>query len=282
MVNVLLAPRISVLAAVLLTSTAAGAEDARCSALFEQASSELAAEQYAKMLRTADDRMRLCPDAESAFLLGLAQANMVDSLTVADPAEREQMRLSALRHLRIAAAGGNLKSIWEFTVHDWIVHLQSLGPSAAMAIAPDEIEQDAAAAAEDLSDPSYVPAAPPPQAQPVFPWGPVVTGTLGVAALTTGIVLGIDAADSREEARAAANRLRLAADDLEPRELESAVRRTHALNDDANSKATWSTVFLVSGAVATVGAVVWYLALPPKGKWRWAALPTGIQATARF
>lgn len=275
---------IGFVACLLLAAGAARAQDSRCTALFEQASSELAAEQYARMLRTADDRMHLCPDPESAFLLGLAQANMVDGLLVSDPAEREQMRLSALRNLRIAAAGGGLKPVWEFTVHDWIVHLQSFGPSEASQPEPEgDEQQDNAVASEDAhGEPLQVPPAPPPQPQPVFPWGPVVTGTLAVAALTTGIVLGLDASSSRDDARRAANQLRDNASALDSATLASGVRRTRELNDEANSKATWSTIFLVAGAAAAVGCVVWYVALPPRGKWRWAVLPTGMQVSARF
>ena len=89
------------------------AEDTACTALFEQAAAQLAAEQYPRMLRIANDRMHLCPGPESALLVGLAQANMVDSLAVTDPAEREQYRQSALRNLRIAAAGGTLEPMLE-------------------------------------------------------------------------------------------------------------------------------------------------------------------------
>jgi hypothetical protein len=257
------------------------AEDPACAALFEQAAAQLAAEQYPRMLRIADDRMRLCPDPESAFLVGLAQANMVDSLAVTDPAEREQYRQSALRNLRVAAAGGTLKPMLQFTAHEWIVHLQALGGGAPELDPVEAHEWDDEDASETL-EPLEVPPAPPPQPQPVFPWGPVLTGVVGVGALTTGIVLGVSASDSRDEARSAANQIRLLADDLEPEALSDAVRRTRALNDAADSKATWSTVFLVGGAVAVVTSIVWYVAIPPKGKWRWAATPTGLQATARF
>src|SRR5262249_4026987 len=122
----------------IVPATQASAEDPACDALFEQAAAQLAAEQYARMLRVANDRMRLCPDPESAFLVGLAQANMVDSLAIADPAEREQYRLNALRNLRIAAAAGTLKPVLEFTAHDWIVHLRAIGPAAT------EVEPEAA------------------------------------------------------------------------------------------------------------------------------------------
>jgi len=259
---------------------AAAAQDERCEALFEQGASALAAEQYAKMLGVANDRMRLCPDPESAFLLGLAQANMVDSLIVTDPAEREQLRLSALRHLRIAAAGGDLKPVLRFTVHDWIVHLQSLGPAEDFASEAGEPELELV---PDISvEPLEVPPAPPPQPQPVFPWGPIVTGAVSVAALTTGIVLGISASDARDEARSAANQLREIASELDDEAVSDAVRRTRALNEEANSKAKWSTVLLVGGGVAAVTSIVWYVALPPKGKWRWAATPAGLQTTVRF
>ena len=68
----------------------------------------------------------------------------------------------------------------------------------------------------------------------------------------------------------------------QPDALSDAVRRTRALNTAADSQARWSTILLVGGAVAAVTSVVWYVALPPKGKWRWAATPAGIQATVRF
>jgi hypothetical protein len=105
---------------------------------------------------------------------------------------------------------------------------------------------------------------------------------VGVAALTTGIVLGISAGADRDEASSAANQLRLIAEGLDPKALSDAVRRTRALNDEADTKAKWSTIFLVGGAVAAVTSIVWYVVLPPKGKWRWAALPTGMQASVRF
>lgn len=261
---------------------AAAAQDERCDALFEQGASALAAEQYARMLSVANDRMRLCPDPESAFLLGLAQANMVDSLMVTDPAEREQLRLSALRHLRIAAAGGDLKPVLRFTVHDWIVHLQSLAPADDAEIETSEPDLELAPDTGEAVEPLEVPPAPPPQPQPGFPWGPVLTGVVGAAALTTGIVLGISASDSRDEARSAGKQLREIASELDDEALSDAVRRTRALNESADRKATWSTVLLVGGAIAAVTSVAWYVALPPKGKWRWAATPAGLQTTVRF
>lgn len=250
-----------------------------CDALFERAARELAAEQYSTMLGTADDRQRLCPGPESAFLLGLAQANLVDGLVIADPAEREMTRRSALRNLRIAAAGAELKTVWQFTVHDWIVHLQAMAPAGA-----PEVDEDDRSAEPDPAElePLEVPPAPPPQPQPVFPWGPVLTGLVGLGGLTTGLVLGIAAADDREEARSATAQLRLLSEDLPPKQLRAAVARTRALNDDADDKAQWSAVFLIGGAVALVGSIVWYAAVPPEGKWRWAAAPTEVQATVRF
>ena len=260
------------------------AEDAACVALFEQAAAQLAAEQYPRMLRIANDRMRLCPDPDSAFMVGLAQANMVDSLAVTDPTEREQYRQSALRNLRVAAAGGTLKPMLQFTAHDWIVHLQAFGPASPVELDaqdPDE-SWDIDDGEGTSSEPLEVPPAPPPQPQPVFPWGPLLTGAVAVGALTTGVVLGVSASDGRDEARSAAKQLHLIADQLDSAALSDAVRRTRELNDSANSKANWSTIFLVGGAVAAVTSVVWYVALPPKGKWRWAAMPAGVQTTVRF
>lgn len=264
----------------------AAAEDERCSALFEQGAAQLAAEQYPKMLRIAEDRMRLCPDAESAFLLGLAQANLVDNLLVSDPAEREQVRLSAIRNLRVAATGASLKPVWLFTVHDWIVQLQRLGPSGRAEAESEplhtDLELDKGVAGMASAEPLEVPPAPPPQPQPAFPWGPALTGVLGVGALVTGVVLGLSASADHDEARRAAHELQLVAPELDPHALSDAVRRTQALNDSANTEGRWSTICLLGGAAAMVGSLVWYFALPPKGKWRWAALPTGMQASVRF
>lgn len=259
--------------------TRAQEHDARCDALFELAARQLAAEQYSTMLNTAEDRQRVCPGPDSAFLVGLAQANLVDQLVISDPAEREMMRRSALRNLRVAAAGAELKAVWQFTVHDWIVHLQAMAPYGSSEPEPVELEPET-----DVHElePLDVPPAPPPQAQPVFPWGPVLGGVIGLGGLTTGLVLGIGAADDREKARSASAQLRLLADDLDPEQLTAAIARTRALNDDADDKAQWSAVFLIGGAVALVGSIVWYVAAEPEGKWRWAASPTELQATVRF
>jgi hypothetical protein len=290
----MLGPRSLVLGTVLLLQwqmrataqqPADAVEEPECQALFEQAAAELAAEQYPKMLRIAQDRMSLCPAPESAFLLGLAQANMVDSFAVADPAQREQMRLSALRNLRTAAAGGTLKPAFDFTAHHWIVHLRELAPDGAQALDLDEHElelQDEDAPYEEEPEPLDVPAAPPPQPQPVFPWGPVFTGIVGAAALTTGIVLSVAASDNHDEAGRTARQLREAAPLLDDQALRDGVRRTQALDDKADSQAQWGTICLIGGAVALGAAIVWYVALPPRGKWRWAAIPVGAQTTVRF
>jgi hypothetical protein len=146
---------------------------------------------------------------------------MVDSFAVADPAQREQMRLSALRNLRTAAAGGTLKPAFGFTAHDWIVHLQEIAPAGAqsgalpMPLGEEPLdEEDALEGQEPYAqepEPLDVPAAPPPQPQPVFPWGPVLSGIVGTAALTTGIVLSVAASDNHDEAGRAARQLRRAA-----------------------------------------------------------------------
>jgi hypothetical protein len=270
-------------------STEPAAADPACQALFEQAAAELAAEQYPKMLRVAQDRMRLCPDPESAFLLGLAEANMVDSFAVADPAQCEQMRLSALRNLRTAAAGGTLKPSFDFTTHAWIVHLQEIAPAGAQLpleqedgeLDPLELGDEEEPYAQE-PEPLEVPAAPPPQPQPVFPWGPVLTGIVGTAALTTGIVLSVAAGDNHDEAGRAARQLRIAAALLDDAALRDGVRRTRTLQEKADGQAKWGGIFLIGGAAALVVSVVWYVALPPKGKWRWAAVPPRAQATVRF
>ena len=275
--------RLALTIGLLGSTTARGQEhDSRCDALFEEAARQLAAEQYSAMLGTAEDRQRVCPGPQSAFLIGLAQANLVDALAIVDPAEREMTRRSALRNLRVAAAGAELKTVWQFTVHDWIVHLQSMGPEGSAPLAPERDAYEAESA--DLQDlePLEVPPAPPPQPQPVFPWGPVLTGIVGLGGLTTGLILGIAASDDREKARSATQQLRLVADDLEPKQLSAAISRTRELNEDADSKADWSAVFLIGGAISLVGSIVWYVAVPPDGKWRWAASPTEVQATVRF
>ena len=275
----------------LLAATASHAQqgnetepDSRCDVLLQKAVAQLAAEQYPRMLKLAEDRMLLCADPISAFLLGLAQANMVDSLAVADPAQREQMRRSALRQLRVAVAGeGALDPRWQYTAHEWIVHLQDLGGPV-----PDEAEEptDLEVYGTEVEDEQLldVPPAPPPQAQPRFPWGPLLTGTAGLAALTTGIVMGVTANDKSDDAKAAARQLLQAAEDdtADRQQLAQWARQTQALGEEASTERVWANGLMIGGGVGVALAGAWYWLMEPDGKWRWAATPTGMRTTVRF
>jgi len=241
--------------------------DARCDVLFEQAVSRLAAEQYPSMRKLAQDRMALCADPVSAFLLGLAEANIVDSLVVTDPAQREQLRRSALRHLRVAAAGGgSLEPRWEFTVHDWIVRLQELGGSVD--VEDDEhtgsFEEDAQ---EDLLEPFDIPPAPAPQPRPVFPWGPLLVGLAGAGALTTGIVLRVQGGDETGEATKGAEQLLelQRAGGADPEQLRRWAVEVQNLHEEGQSDRRWGNGLIIGGGAALLGALIWYWALPPRG-----------------
>lgn len=268
----------------------AAAADVRCGALFEEAVGQLAAEQYPRMRKVAQDRMLLCPDPISSFLLGLSEANMVDGLLVGDRGQREQLRRSALRHLRVAAAGeSTLEPEWQMTTHEWIVHLTELGggvedvepPSAAVDSA---LGFDGAYGGEETWGDLDIPPAPPPQPQPEFPWGPVVSLVVGTGALTTGIVLGVNAEAKSDEAKSAARRLHSLNDagTVSREQVAEWARETERLQGEAQSEGAWATGFIVGGAATLVVAGIWYWLLPPEGHWRWAAAPTGVRTTARF
>lgn len=261
-------------------------QDPRCPILFEQAVGQLAAEQYAQMLKLAEGRMLLCPEPVSAFVLGLAQANMVDSLAVRDPAERHQMRGRALHNLRVAAAGGAaLRPEWQLTVHQWIVHLQrgdggDLGAAAGMdAELLGETEQLPWRRDQEVL---VVPPAPPPRPGPWFPWGPLLTGTAGLGALTWGLVLSATAGDEYKQARRVAAWLADAppsVDDQTRAKLAGQARRMQDRARDDDAFAGW---LLIGGGAAVVAAGIWYWLLPPEGKWRWAVGPGAIEVGGRF
>ena len=125
---------------VLLQSAPAFARDApqashddRCAALLEQASGYLGDAQYPALLRVSEERQRQCPGPVSAFLVGLAQGNMVEHWVEEDPARRELLRRQAVQHLQVATAGGHaLRPVWRFTAHDWLVHLRGMAPDHAV------------------------------------------------------------------------------------------------------------------------------------------------------
>ncbi|MDD9943776.1 MAG: hypothetical protein OXU20_22230, partial [Myxococcales bacterium] len=114
------------------TRSAAEQPDPRCSALFELAAQFLGKYQYAQMLAVANDRQQLCPGALSLYMVGLAQANLVDKRIVSGP-RREMMRLQAIRTLDAASAAnpGQLRPEWVLTIHEWIEKLRTLRPSSS-------------------------------------------------------------------------------------------------------------------------------------------------------
>lgn len=266
--------------------------DLRCDVLFEKAAKELAAEQYPRMLRAAEDHMRICPGPKSAFLVGLAQANMVDAQLVRDPAEREQMRKAALRNLRIAAASGtDLKPEWQFTVGEWIVNLQRRDdaleeePDEAMTevwTSDDSPSSTIVADSDDAEDELYVPKAPPPQPQPKFPTGPVIVGSAGILSLGTAITLAVLGGNKQDDADSGAKQIIDNYDSLTDTQLQSYTNKVQQLQHQADTLDRWALISAIGGGAAVTTAVLWYWLLPPAGKWRWAVTPTGLQVTGRF
>ena len=260
--------------------------EARCRTLLEQAAGHLAAEQYPTMLKVAEDRQRVCPGPVSEFLVGLAEANMVDQLLVKDPAERERMRQDALRALKVASAGGHaLRPMWRFTAHDWIVYLQRLGPGGgggdgATRASRPPVPKPTDTSGSSASAKSLTRGAAPPPQRGEFPWGPVTATGVGVGLLTSSIVLYIasrnQAADANDRAKA------LDAEQREPLSSDADWRAVKRDLDSAKTKFDWSIGLRWAGGLAVAGGVAWYLFLPPEGNWSWAATPTGLQLTGRF
>lgn len=258
-------------------------DDVRCKMLFDEGAAMLAAEQFPKMQRIAEDHLRICPGPRGAYLLGLAQANMVDAGLLENPAVREQTRLSALRHLRIAAqAGESLSAPWLFTAAEWIGNLRKRGRESVDLSEFDDPEIAPGVMLDTHPRRIPIPAAPPPQPQPTFPAGPVVLAVLGVAGATTGIVLGVGAADRRRETRRGAKEIIRLTEDLSDEDLSDLQSQIYDLQRSANTHQKWSNITLVAGGSSLVIAAIWYFLLPPQGKWRWAATPTGVQATVMF
>lgn len=266
------------------------APEARCGALLEQAAGHLASEQYPTMLKVAEERQRLCPGPVSSFLVGLAQGNMVDNLLVQDPAERERMRQDALRNLQVAAAGGQaLRPVWRFTAHDWIVHLQRMGPGQAAGSGggvpggADEFAQDAGGDALLEGGEGAPMQLPPPPPEGVFPVGPLVVGGVGVSSLVAALVTGISAGDRRATVRNNERQIREAIDDgIDEARLDAAQEKTQRARDEAETLQDWSTGLLVIGGVGVAAALTWYFALPPSDGWEWSVAPGGLQVKGRF
>lgn len=248
----------------------------RCARLLEAAAGHLAAEQYPTMLKVAEERQRICPGPVSAFLVGLAQANMVDNLLISDPAERERMRLTALRNLKVAAAGGEaLKLVWRFTAHDWIVHLQRLGP-------PVGGRRREGGEQIDGGEPPPVPLqTPPPPPRPRFPLGPVISGGAGIGALIVALVAwrsAVNKADTVDEAEQYIRDQRAMGKPVSENVIATATER----NKQAATLRNWAIGLSISGGAAVLSGAVWYLLFPPHDGWRWAVSPGSIGLTARF
>ena len=274
--------------AVAAPAQAQPSDDPRCRALFNKGARRLAAQQYLLMLRVARDRRLLCPDIRGAYLLGLAQANLVDKGIVNDPAERELMRRKALKNLRIAAAGetADLRPEWALALHQWIVSLEELAPrNVAVPIDDEEREEgpelpDVVAEVQNTAAPR--PRAPGPPPQPHFPAGPVLLGGLGAAAVITALVTGIEAASIQTQADDTAAALQQSAAQLSAEQAQQWVRRITEASDEADTLRTWSTGLWIAGGAALATGLGWYFLMPPEGKWRWAVAPPGVSAAVRF
>ena len=253
----------------------------RCAQIFGSVVSNLAAEQYPTMLRVAEEHMRACPGPQSAFALGLAQANMVDRGLVDEAPRRAQMRRDALRNLRVVATQGErLPQSWLMTVSEWIVALESMVLPEPMAGKPQLLSPAHGVGASTLDVP--IPRAPPPQPRPAFPWGPTALWGVGGGLAITGVVLAVMALDQKGAAQTAAAERRVRLESLTVAELNAYDWRIRRLDRNAGSLGSWATLSWVVGGAAAVGGTLWYFALPPEGAWRWSALPGGLSVTARF
>lgn len=229
----------------------------KCAELLALASQELGREQYPTMLTLAQERQLLCPGPESDFLAGVARANMLDKLLVAE-AERPFVREQALVSLRHSVR--DLRPDWQQTALTWITYLDAL-PQDDRAAASRE--PTAAGGPDETSEPPVTPrVAAPPWEPEVFPWGPVLMGGAGVMAIGAGLVTYIlaarlDAEIDRAE-RVCTNSCSFT--DSSRLELSSAKAR-------ASTLFTTTHVLSIAGAVTLSGAVMWYLLRPtPAGR----------------
>ena len=276
-------------------------QESSCRALFAQGAAQLASEDYERMLSTAQEHMKTCPGPKSALLLGLAEAHRVDAQLIADPPRRERARKRALYYLRVAATHGQaLPSEWLLSIGEWIVSLQQRGPVATESdlgevTLGEPVANPAAAKAVrgrpvgTLAGPGPVgvevfeiPKAPAPRARPQFPWGPLVSMTLGGVGLTTAVVLAINANDRFAEVQAASEALRVHRDELSEEGLQQRLGVVRDRRSEARDYARWATISAVGGGAALLTGLAWYWLLPPEGKWRWAVTPMGVSASARF
>lgn len=237
--------RLAVAAVAPLLSAAASPE--RCEELLQSSVAELQREQYPTMLTLAEERRLLCPGPDSSFLVGVARANMLDTVLVPD-AERPLVREEALAALRDAVGG--IRAEWQQTALVWIRYLEELpDPEAPEVHAPERVPPD------DLG--GGAPRAAPPFEPDVFPWGPVLLGGAGIAALTAGAITGLVGHDYDAELERAGRACTFPCD-FTPASKMRLLRR----QSQVSTLYTVTNVLLVAGAASVVGAVVWYVLRP--------------------
>ena len=186
-----------------------------------------------------------------------------------------------------ATQGELLPSEWLLSIGEWIVSLQQRGPVATLdvvAVPALSLGESRAVEVEGLQvvEPVQVPRAPPPRAQPQFPWGPVAALGVGGVALTTSLVLAIGANDRFGDVQLASEELRIHQAELSKDDLERRQAVLHDRRTAARSYERWATLFAMGGGAALVTGAVWYWLVPPEGNWRWAVAPTGASLRARF
>jgi hypothetical protein len=233
-------------------SITAAADTDRCAELLKQAASELSREQYPSMLTAAQERRQLCGGGDSEFLVGLAQANLLDKLLVGageEPLVREQA-MTALH----AALDGDMQPQWRQTAGIWLKYLESLPTSGAVPTPPSgstEAEAAATAAVHHRAAAPFVPT--------VFPWGPVIVGSVGVLTLTAALVTGVMGNARDEELHQVAKTCPAGNCGSLPADQQRAIAHTQSSMETLYAA---TNVLLIVGAASVTTAVVWYLALP--------------------
>jgi hypothetical protein len=221
---------------------------ARCDELLERASAELRHEQYPTMLTLAQERQLLCPGPESSFLAGVAHANMVDHLLVADD-DRPLMLEQALSELRGAVR--DVRPEWRQTALSWISYLDAL-PDTSAPPEPGNATNEAPSLAAAAAEPKRPRRAAPPWEPNVFPWGPVLLGSSGAVLLTAGLITYLGASHLDAEVERADRACTNPCGYLPPSRLQ--------LDRDQGTARTLyvsTDVLLVAGAASLTGALVW-------------------------
>jgi hypothetical protein len=245
-----------------------------CDELMRRAAEELRREQYPTMLSVALERARACPGPNSSFLVGLAQANMLDRQLVPE-AEQALVREQAIAALEDALASEK----WRSTAEIWLRNLKeqpSVGASGARAPAGSIELAPTRKLARHRAAPPFEPDR--------FPWGPVLLGSAGGLMLSAALVTGLMGHSRDAEIRRAAQACAGPACMFAPQERIELLR----LQDQISTFYAVTNVLLVVGGITTASSVVWYFLRPTPSEHEVSVLPyverggAGARVVGRF